>query len=394
MTDNDHIPVRLVMQVDRLPKLSKSENNVSSKIKWDCLSDQCIKHYHDRTTKAFGEIDIPISSVLCSDCACASKTHTGEIDKLFDAMKSSLYESSVHCQPGKSRYTPRPGWNDYVSDIYDFSREARRMWLDQGKPRQGMVHDMFVKSKRRLKCALNYITKNEDFLRKESLAKKLSQLSPNDFWREISTINNSRIMLPTSIEGATGADEIGKLWKNHFEGLFNCLQKFDNSSVPYTITSSFNDLKVTTDEVFDAMKKLENNKSSGADNIYAEHIKYASKSLVPLISICFTACFVHGFLPTSLLTVVLVPIIKNKAGNVNSIDNYRPVALSNIFSKILELIILNRIECYLMTNANQFGFKRNHGTDLCIYTLKEIVNLYSSLKGCVFTCFFRCEQGI
>ena len=166
MTDNDHIPVRLVMQVDRLQKLSITENNVSSNIKWDCLSDQCIKHYHDRTTKAFGEIDIPISSVLCSDCACASKTHTGEIDKLFDAMKSSLYESSVHCQPGKSRYTPRPGWNDYVSDIYDFSREARRMWLDQGKPRQGMVHDMFVKSKRRLKCALNYITKNEDSLRK------------------------------------------------------------------------------------------------------------------------------------------------------------------------------------------------------------------------------------
>ena len=37
MTDNDHIPVRLVMQVDRLPKLSITENNVSSKIKWDCV---------------------------------------------------------------------------------------------------------------------------------------------------------------------------------------------------------------------------------------------------------------------------------------------------------------------------------------------------------------------
>ena len=54
--------------------------------------------------------------------------------------------------------------------------------------------------------------------------------------------------------------------------------------------------------------------------------------------------FVHGFLPSSLLTVVLVPIVKNKAGNINSIDNYRPVALSNIFSKILETIILGRID--------------------------------------------------
>ena len=68
-------------------------------------------------------------------------------------------------------------------------------------------------------------------------------------------------------------------------------------------------------------------------------------------------------------------IIKNKAGNVNAIDNYRPVALSSILSKVLENIILCRIECYLTTNANQFGFKRKHGTDLCIYTFKEMVDI-------------------
>ena len=60
--------------------------------------------------------------------------------------------------------------------------------------------------------------------------------------------------------------------------------------------------------------------------------------------------------------------------------------LSSIVSKIFEIIILSRIECYLLTNANQFGFKRNHGTDMCIYTLKEIINMYTSLKSCVFTC--------
>ena len=134
-------------------------------------------------------------------------------------------------------------------------------------------------------------------------------------------------------------------------------------------------------------------KSCGADNIYAEHLKYASERLIPILSMCFTGFFVHGFLPTSLLAVVLVPIIKNKAGNVNSIDNYRPVALSSIVSKILETIILNRIEIYLLTNANQFGFKKNHGTDMCIYTLKEIINMYTSLKSCVFTCFLDASKA-
>ena len=104
-----------------------------------------------------------------------------------------------------------------MSDIYDFSREARRMWLDNGQPRQGIIHDMYVKSKRRFKCALRYIKRNESALRKESLARKLAQLSTNEFWREVSSINNSKVMLPSSIENATGVNEITMLWKKHYE---------------------------------------------------------------------------------------------------------------------------------------------------------------------------------
>ena len=33
------------------------------------------------------------------------------------------------------------------------------------------------------------------------------------------------------------------------------------------------------------------------------------------------------------------------------------------FSKLIESILLNRIEIYLVTNHNQFGFKKKHGTD-------------------------------
>ena len=69
-------------------------------------------------------------------------------------------------------------------------------------------------------------------------------------------------------------------------------------------------------------------KSCGLDGIYAEHLKYASDKLIPLLSLCFTGMFVHGILPNSLMSVVLVPIIKNKCGSINSKDNYRPIAFA------------------------------------------------------------------
>ena len=393
MSDDDHIPISFSLQVESLPQLTSFKNDINGKIKWDCVLDKNIKHYYERTAQALGEIEIPVNSVLCTKCDCSDTKHTDDIEKLFNAIKSALYNASDHIMPGNSKYSPRPGWNEYVSDLYDFSRETRRMWLDHGKPRQGLVHNMFVKSKLRFKLALRYITKNEDALRRESLAKKLSQLSSNDFWKEISSINNSRAMLPTSIEDASGADEICKLWKNHFESIFNCLKNVSKSPMNYVMNCTFNEIKVSINEVKDAIQNLVLNKSCGSDNIYAEHIKYASEKLIPLISICFTSCFVHGFLPTSLLTVVLVPIIKNKAGNVNAIDNYRPVALSNIFCKVLEIVILGRIKNYLSTSSNQFGFKKKHGTDLCIYTLKEIVSLYTRSKGCVFAGFLDASKA-
>ena len=39
---------------------------------------------------------------------------------------------------------------------------------------------------------------------------------------------------------------------------------------------------------------------------------------------CITGFMVHGVLPESLMSVVLIPIIKDKKVKISSIDNYRP----------------------------------------------------------------------
>ena len=90
------------------------------------------------------------------------------------------------------------------------------------------------------------------------------------------------------------------------------------------------------------------------------------------------------------MSVVLIPIIKDKKAKISSIDNYRPVAIASVVSKVLERIMLDRLSEYLDTMGNQFGFKPKLGTDMCIYSLKEIIGSYSRLNGCVFSCFFGC----
>ncbi len=77
----------------------------------------------------------------------------------------------------------------------------------------------------------------------------------------------------------------------------------------------------------------------------------------------------HGLLPVSMIAVLLVPVIKDETGKINSKDNYYPIALASVISKIVERILLDRLKMYLLTNDNQYGFKRKHGTDMCILCL-------------------------
>ena len=63
-----------------------------------------------------------------------------------------------------------------------------------------------------------------------------------------------------------------------------------------------------------------------------------------------TTAFLHGFLHDSMLSVVLVPVIKKKSRIINDSDNYRPIALASIVSKVVEKVILNRIFIRILTD--------------------------------------------
>lgn len=132
---------------------------------------------------------------------------------------------------------------------------------------------------------------------------------------------------------------------------------------------------VTPYQVCEAVKKLSNNKASGLDQITAEHLKFVSLRIFPLVSICFTGFLTNRILPDSMLSILLVPVFKDKAGKLCNIDSYRPIALASIVSKVLENMLLESLISVISSSDNQFGFKHKHGIDLCIYALKEIVSI-------------------
>ena len=390
--DEDHIPVTINIDVNLLPCLTDSNNEPVYKINWETASEVDLKYFLKLTDKEFSNIVLPVDALVCSDLECHHDHHKAMIVTLYNQIISILNDSSKHMCSKVNTSRNRPGWTDYVAELYNYSRETRKLWLENGKPRQGYIHDEFIRSKAKFKYALRFISRNENLLRKESLAKKLSNLKSNEFWKEIKLISNSKTSLPCSIDNANSPEDITKLWEDHFNKVFNCLPKVRYDGA-YCLNDSYNTVKVSNLEIYNVIKSLELNKSCGMDGIQAEHLKYCSSKVIPLLSMCFSSFFVHGFLPKTLMSVMLLPIIKNKAGNVSSSDNYRPIALASVLSKLVEKVILNRVEHLLITNQNQFGFKKHHGTDQCVYVLKEAISLYKSLNSCISICFLDASKA-
>ena len=243
----------------------------------------------------------------------------------------------------------------------------------------------------RFKYSLRFIKHRENKLRSDKLAMKLGNKGSNEFWKEVKNMNNTKLPLPNIIDGASGGEEIAEVWRKHFMGIFNCI-KDDIDNVNLDCKNDEN-IAVTIHDVTNAINKLDKNKSCGLDGIYAEHLMYCSNRLLLLLAFCITSFFVHGFLPTNMMSVVLVPIIKEKTGKICDKNNYRPIAIASILSKVLERIMLDRMLDILDTNCNQFGFKPKLGTDMCIYSLKEIIDKYRQLNGSIFMCFLDASKA-
>lgn len=81
-----------------------------------------------------------------------------------------------------------------------------------------------------------------------------------------------------------------------------------------------------------------------------------------LLCFCFLlASWFIGIVPHPIMRL-LVPVIKDKADQINNTDKYRPIALASILSTVQEQTLLNRLEMFMLTHDNQFGFKRKHDT--------------------------------
>lgn len=148
-------------------------------------------------------------------------------------------------------------------------------------------------------------------------------------------------------------------------------------------------------EVRQQILSLNNTTSEGYDELSTKLIKSCVNEISGVLTYLINLSFSQGVFPNALKLSLVKPIFKK--GDKSNMENYRPITLIPILSKVYEKCMYQRLisycEKYNILNKQQFGFQKQKSTTLAIYSLLKTVLASINSKHLTTGLFFDLSKA-
>ena len=240
-------------------------------------------------------------------------------DKHEEKFRKCCSTLQKHIRKAKSDYYQKQ-FQNYLSDI-------KKTW--------SKINEILCNKKQRSDFPEYFIDKNKLITKDEDIANYF-----NNFFCNIGP------ELANSIKGPPG-----KSYKNY---------------LTQTITSTFTFKTIDSDFILKLIRKLKPKSSFGHDGISSILLKHIADIIAPILAITINQSLMTGIFPKSLKIAKISPIYKKE--NPHIADNYRPISLLPVISKIFEKVVFIQVYDYFVENKllydSQYGFRKRHSTEL------------------------------
>ena len=151
---------------------------------------------------------------------------------------------------------------------------------------------------------------------------------------------------------------------------------------------------ITEAEVTETILDL-NNSSPGYDEVPAIVMKQNIHALIKPLTYLINCSINKGIFPDELKIAKVIPIYKS--GDKTSIENYRPISVLSVFSKVFEKIMYNHLINFINKHnilyKYQFGFRKRHSTNHAIITLVDKISTALDRGNVVIGCFLDLKKA-
>ncbi|KAI5724883.1 hypothetical protein M8J77_008337 [Diaphorina citri] len=184
-------------------------------------------------------------------------------------------------------------------------------------------------------------------------------------------------------------DQIRDRWKQYFENLLNeenPREIFENGEANGLVRD------IGREEVVKAVKKMNNGKAVGADQIPAEVWKCLGEEGIDLLWGLVKKVMEQERIPNEWRRSVMIPIYKGK-GDVQECGNYRGIKLMSHTMKIWERIVETRLREEASTSEEQFGFMLGRGTTDGVFAIRKVMEKCREMQRDVHAVFIDLEKA-
>ena len=264
-----------------------------------------------------------------------------------------------------------------------------QLWKSCERPRQGCIYDCYksVKSAYRKVCrkAFNCASRKKFELCNNLFKEKRM----NKFWNQV---KQSRRTSQNDDKSCISNETFESFFREKFsydkekENEFVKTSRETVNNKLSNCVSPFNKFVFSEHILIKYIKALKSNCSPGVDRISPEHLKYAVQpNIIKHLCRMFTVCLQFSVVPNSFTKGLLVPLLKKPTSDAGVAKNYRPVVLSTIYSKILEMYILDEVSDFTF-NDFQFGFVKGRGTSTATALAHDVASYCTQNGSQVYMC--------
>ena len=132
--------------------------------------------------------------------------------------------------------------------------------------------------------------------------------------------------------------------------------------------------------------KLKPGKTDPVSGITSDYLIHAPAELFEILSKCFQSFIIHAHVSGFLLISSMVPLLKDKLGEITSSNNYRSIAISSLIMKIFDLVIISEFSEYLNLDDLQFSYQSEVSTSMCTWVAVESISYFLRNDSEVYTC--------
>lgn len=397
---SDHKPVSCSFNiaVNNPLKLDRPVNRETLhrqyKARWDKAN---LADYYAVSLQHLDLIDVDNCIFKCSP-GCNSNYHRALVDKLYQDIVYALQQTETLTIPRIPYKGLKPFWNDYLDELKERSVFWGRLWTDAGRPRYGELFRLKSTSAYNYKAAIRQAIIDYDNSLDNDLYAHFIHKESEQFWKCWNKKFNRKALSdkPQQVNGLNDSGEIAQAFADSFKNVhynsysdvetLNQYSKLCNDSDCLDDECNEDVLidSVNVELVDKTIRSLKLGKASGPDALSAEHLIHAHPKLTIMLAQLFRSMLLHEFVPTNFGKGVVIPLVKDKNGDLSNVNNYRGITLTSVISKLFERVILHLCEDHLKTEDVQLGFKKSLGCPNAIFVVRSTIDYFIERRSTVY----------